>query len=274
MTRDEIIYSAEQFTLESPCNFVSEKVAMKPEYIGMKMFDSPIFAFGSANDELYTKFKDPEVIGSHFLLPTEWLPAAKTVISFFLPYTDRIKVANAFDYSWPAREWLHGRVEGQFFVKELTIHICMLLAETGYLGVAPSLDLRIRTGKPLGSDETTQDAFTSNWSERHAAFACGLGTFGLSKGLITAKGVCGRFGSVLTDLELEYDKRSYSGIDDYCTNCGACILNCPVKAISSEGKDDLSCSDFLDKVHSKHKPWYGCGKCQVGVPCESEAPGA
>jgi epoxyqueuosine reductase QueG len=207
------------------------------------------------------------------MLPEEWLPAAKTVISFFLPYTDRIKAANARNYDWPADEWLHGRIEGQLFVKELTVYICKLLSDVGYESLAPSLDPRIKTGKPMGSDEYTQNAFTANWSERHAAYACGLGTFGLSKGLITEKGVCGRFGSVLTALDLDKDKRRYDGVDDYCTRCGACISNCPADAISMEGKDDTLCSVFLDKVFEKHDPWYGCGKCQVGVPCEGDAPG-
>lgn len=34
-------------------------------------------------------------------------------------------------------------------------------------------------------------SFTSVWSERHVAYVCGLGTFGLSRGLITEKGQCG-----------------------------------------------------------------------------------
>lgn len=35
----------------------------------------------------------------------------------------------------------------------------------------------------------SEKTFGSNWSERHAAYVCGLGTFGLSKGLITDKGM-------------------------------------------------------------------------------------
>ena len=36
----------------------------------------------------------------------------------------------------------------------------------------------------------------STWSERHVAYVSGLGTFGLSGGLITAKGQAVRLGSV------------------------------------------------------------------------------
>jgi len=114
---------------------------------------------------------------------------------------------------------------------------------------------------------------TSNWSERHITYACGLGTFGLSKGIITKKGVSGRLGSILTDLDLPKDKRGYKDIYEYCTMCGLCIDRCPAHAISIEDrKNSSSCSNFLNKVMEKHNPRYGCGKCQVSVPCESEIP--
>ncbi len=55
--------------------------------------------------------------------------------------------------------------------------------------------------------------------------------------------------------------------------CRACIRNCPVDAISTEnGKDHKKCTSFQDLTAEKFKPRYGCGKCQVGVPCESRIP--
>lgn len=55
--------------------------------------------------------------------------------------------------------------------------------------------------------------------------------------------------------------------------CGACVKNCPVDAISlEEGKDHKICCDFLDITGKKFKPRYGCGKCQVSVPCQSSIP--
>ena len=193
MDKNEIITRVIRFTHESPGNYVSEEAALRSDYVGMKMFDSPIMAFGSADDAIYQKYLSPDVIGDHFITPTEWLAGAKTVISCFLPYTERIKSANAADYCWPAGEWLHGRFEGQLFIKELTLHLQKILKDAGYKSVAPSLDPRYKMGNQVTK-------YTSNWSERHAAFACGLGTFGLSKGIITEKGMCGRLCSVITEL--------------------------------------------------------------------------
>lgn len=116
--------------------------------------------------------------------------------------------------------------------------------------------------------------FGSNWSERHAAYVCGLGTFGLSKGLITEKGMAGRFASIIIDTEMIPDKRAYAGIYDYCTMCGACVRRCPAGAISKEnGKNHNICNEWLQKMGKKYAPRYGCGLCQTKVPCESRIPG-
>ncbi|MCL2703192.1 MAG: 4Fe-4S binding protein [Defluviitaleaceae bacterium] len=266
MIKDDIITLAEKFIENSPNNYITEEIALHPRCAGMKIYEAPIFAFGSADDGLYNEYKSFDVIGSHFLSPAEWLRNAKTVISFFLPYTEKIKTANSLDCQWPADEWLHGRYEGQILLKQLLEYIVKFLSEAGFKSIAPSNDQRFRTG-----DENIK--FTSNWSERHVAYACGLGTFGLSKGIITKKGMSGRLGSVLTELDLPKDSRDYNDIYEYCAMCGICIDRCPVHAISFEdGKNHPICGDFLGEVMEKQKPRYGCGKCQAGVPCESGIP--
>jgi epoxyqueuosine reductase QueG len=85
--------------------------------------------------------------------------------------------------------------------------------------------------------------------------------------------MAGRIGSVVTSLELEATPKKYSGLEDYCIKCGKCIKNCPVGALSFNGeKNDGLCLAMLDKVEDEHAPYYGCGKCQVAVPCESANP--
>jgi len=85
--------------------------------------------------------------------------------------------------------------------------------------------------------------------------------------------VAGRFGSIVTELSLPPDSREYEDIYEYCSMCGKCVKNCPVNAISLEnGKNHQLCSEFQNITAEKCKPRYGCGKCQVGVPCESGIP--
>jgi epoxyqueuosine reductase QueG len=255
-------------------NYVAEQLALEPGLAGLRLFAEPLVGFASATDDYFTKLKGADVIGNHFLLPLEWNTEAKTVISIFFPFTQRIKDSNKRDPGWPSMEWLHGRIEGQSFIVELCQHIRLYLEEHGCKTVVPCADKRFSSRSPLTTDMQSQKYYTSNWSERHVAYICGLGTFGLSKGLITSKGIAGRFGSLITSGYFEPDRRGYTGIYEYCNSCGKCAKNCPAHAITIEqGKTHAPCSAFLQLTEKKHRPWYGCGKCQVNVSCENGIPG-
>ena len=261
--------------ISSPDNFLKKEEALKPGLEGMRIFDEPLFGYAAADDPFFAEAKKPEIIGVHFMAPDEWFSGAKTVISVFLPFSTQVREANRLDMTWPAYEWLHGRIEGQAFQVKICRFVGDLLEKEGFAALSPMIDSRLSSKSSLTSDKTEQGFYTTNWSERHAAFAAGLGTFGLSKGLITRKGVAGRYLSVITSAFFEPTERPYKGVYDYCILCGACAANCPVGAISKEnGKLHHPCSTFLDTVKAKHAPYYGCGKCQVKVPCEDKAPGA
>jgi len=274
MDKKDIMESGTNFVRDSEYNRISEKDSITKQVSGMKIYDDPIFAFGSSDDEYFALLKKPSAIGEHFVLPTEWLPEAKTVISFFLPFSQDVKKGNGKDLLWPSEEWLHGRYEGQAMLNKLCVHLKAELESAGYRSIAPSLDEKFWSVDGFMSNTAHAGlSYTSNWSERHVAFVCGLGTFGLSKGLITRKGICGRFGSIITELRLPPDKREYTELYENCIRCGACGRNCPAGAISLEsGKNHAVCSRFLSETLQKHKPRYGCGKCQVAVPCESAIP--
>ncbi|WP_297419811.1 4Fe-4S binding protein [Clostridium sp.] len=270
MNKEYLIKIASDFVKNSKDNYITAEIAISETVVGMKIFETPIFAFGASDDGYFTLLKKSSVVGEHFLLPKEWLPQSKTVISFFLPFSETIKKGNRREKSWPSEEWLHGRIEGQSFINKLCIYLKSELIRDGYNSVVPALDERFWANEYSSHQEMS---FTSNWSERHVAFVCGLGTFGLSKGLITSKGMAGRFGSIITELYLTPNKREYENVYEYCSMCGACVKKCPVNAISMEnGKNHTICSKFLNKTAEKYKPRLGCGKCQIGVPCESGIP--
>ena len=260
MSPEELVSRSCEYTSTSVGNFIGGRVAISEELAGVRIFEPPIFGFGSPDDLLFEKFT--LVVSEKFIKPRQWLGSAKTVVSFFLPYSQAVRKSNAKDFSWPSVLWLHARYEGQMFVLELARYLCGLF---GAKSVIPAVDEKFKTGD-------SNSRFTSNWSERHVAYACGLGTFGMSKGLITEKGICGRFGSIITEQDFPKTSRNYVGVYDYCNSCKNCVTNCPVGAISDEGKNDLLCSSFLDKTFEKHSPRYACGKCQVGVSCESSIP--
>ncbi len=262
---------AASFVAQAPGNVITDKSAINREVAGLRLFSEPVLGFASAKDPVFSRLQDEGIVGPHFATPDSWVQGARSVISFFLPFSETVRSGNASVAYWPSAEWLHARYEGQMLVNALAAHICESLKSQGYESLVPSSDVRFFSRGKSSADEVP--AFTSNWSERHVAYVCGLGTFGLSKGLITRHGVAGRFGSVVTALELEPDTRPYTRYDEYCSLCGDCVVNCPVGAITLEaGKDHLICSEFLDEVRARFSPRYGCGKCQVGVACESAAP--
>lgn len=265
---------AAAFLLEHPENRVAPEDAMREDLIGMQLYDAPVFAVASAADPLFASLKGPQVVHPDYRLPAEWLPEAVSVLSFFVPFTARVRKANAADDRQPADEWLHARYEGEILLKKLRCFLRDTLTQAGYPSVAPLHDDRYAMLAP----------YAPNWSERHTGYVCGLGTFSMSKGLITEKGVAGRIGSVVTACPLAVTRRAYVGVYERCIRCGACAGHCPVRAIDAtrrmdEAKQHPPCDAFLAHVQSRPprgqsgRQRYGCGKCQVGVPCEDRIPG-
>lgn len=190
----------------------------------IQLFEAPIFGFASAADPLFDEFQKLQVIGPHFLKPSQWLDDACSVISFFLPFTPEVRQSNGAGQAMPGEGWLYGRVEGQQFVNALSRALADLIREQGGKAEVPAVSERFHTvSEPDGSGLS----FTSNWSERHVAYACGLGTFGLSKGIITEKGMAGRLGSIVTNIPFAPTPRAYTQVYGYCTGCGLCQTNMP-----------------------------------------------
>ena len=241
---------------------------------GLVMFEEPVFGVSAADDPLYIEYKKAGVIGDMFMAPEEWLPGAKSVVSFFLPFTQRVRASNPGDPGNTSPEWLHARIEGQAFLNGFMRTIKEYFESKGFAACVPTLDERFGLQfEPLAGDDPEGVHINSRWSERHAAYVSGLGTFCLSRGLISSKGVAGRDGSVIVTKTIRPDARPYSGIYDYCIRCGACIARCPANAISLEhGKNHKLCRTWVDQSKQTYAPRYGCGKCQVGVPCEHGIP--
>jgi hypothetical protein len=87
MRLDDLAAAAASFVGESPLNRV-------PDLGGLQIFDPPLVGAAAADDPLFATLKTPEAIGPHHLSPTEWLPGARTVVSYFLPFTATVRQAN------------------------------------------------------------------------------------------------------------------------------------------------------------------------------------
>ncbi len=247
---------------------------------GNKYFDRPLVGFSSANDTLYRQFK--RIIGAYHMTPAqvfkkEFTTKLKegTVISWVLPFNQEVRKSNRTQSKFPSREWAHGRYYGEMVNNRLREYIPTLLSQHGQKGIAP-----MKSESWQRFDETI--GHTSNWSERHAAFVSGLGTFSLSDGLITPAGVAHRCGNVVTDLVLAPSPRDYSTPYEYCLyfargECGECIKRCPGNAINKVRHDKKACSNYINTFESDLNEKYqvgtsGCGLCQTKVACEHKIP--
>ena len=244
-------------------------------------FDEPLTAVASAGDPLFQQFKT--IIGDHYWTPDEALQfvrpgaKAKSVFVWILPVNEQIRNTNRMEKSGPSRVWAAMRSFGEICNDNMRRQMCRLLEQAGYTAIAPHLE-QVKQGLDIFGM-----GFTSNWSERHVAFTAGLGTFGLSAGLITERGIAMRIGSIVTDLELPATERSY-GNDPYawCTRCGACIRRCPAQAIGKDPADrdkKKCCGYIMQNVAPGRENTFGwmdlslgCGLCQTDVPCEFKRP--
>jgi ferredoxin len=251
-----------------------------------KAFEKSLVGFSGGDDPLYDAYKDH--VGPFYLTPWEIFaitfrdlsvkPEELTIISWILPQTEATKADNRKEDFYPSERWARARIFGEEVNKKLREHVVTSMESEGFQAVAPSLtpQFSIRISPKYG--------LASTWSERHAAYASGLGTFGLCDGLITPVGKAMRTASVVARIQVPPTPRPYTDHHEYCLFftkgiCGVCIKRCPVEAITEAGKDKPTCRGHLfpvtqDYVTSEYGfDGYGCGLCQTKVPCESKIPG-
>jgi epoxyqueuosine reductase len=255
-------------------------------------FDEPLVGFASGNDVLFSDYKT--LIGSFHLTPRELITAALkekgrglllseveqiSVVSWVLPVAEDVRKSNRLEDRFPSRLWTYTREYGEILNQALRRHVAGFLENTGYLAVVPL------GSPPYRSFRDERIGWGSSWSERHVAYACGLGTFSLNDGLITPKGMAMRVGSVVTLLKLTPSERVHQNPRENCLSfrgekCGKCIPRCPAGAISEKGHDKDKCNEYISSEPLKAKrrayglenPPTACGLCQTGVPCEFRIP--
>ncbi|MDR1204496.1 MAG: epoxyqueuosine reductase, partial [Peptococcaceae bacterium] len=214
----------------------------------MRFYKPPLLAYGSASDDGFKKLKEPGVVGAHHMLPSDWIPDAKTVISIFMPFSDRVIQSNIKDPVIPSMEWRYARIDGQQHLLSTGALVRDALTASGHQAVMPQADDRY-WAKVRDDGDRSRPLYSSNWSERHVAFVTGLGTFGLMTNIISKAGSCGRLISVVTDWETAPDEKDYAGMYDYCSKCKVCFLSCPGEAFGEDGKKSImKCQAFIGKM--------------------------
>ena len=284
--------------MDDPAQFISQQIKRfvgdspdnrLPFIDNYVMWDEPLIGFADGDDPIFQEYKviisethltPREVLAKAYDTNPQNLPPQLSVISWILPAVEETRRANRKEVYTPSRLWSHTRWYGEQFNVKLRRYMVNQLAETGYLATAPFL-------QPFFKTYSNEKGPYSNWSERHIAYAAGLGTFSLSDGLITERGIAHRCGSVVTDLALP--KSPMKTLDPYSNclffrgvNCRACIKRCPTGAITEEGHDKIKCQQYqrdfgyndeaLKDGYDNDTSVSGCGLCQTKVPCEFQNP--
>ncbi len=250
-----------------------------------KAWGEPLVGYSRGDDPLYQEFKQD--IGSFYLTPIELFkktyPEADIaqsdlfIISWILPQTEATKIDQRNTNYFPSERWIRSRKFGEEFNQKLRAYVESLFQIKGKKAVAP-------LNSPFYSQKVSpRYGRASTWSERHAAYVSGLGTFGLCDGLITPLGKAVRFGSVITNMPFPTSTRPYEDFHAHCLyhskgTCKKCVDRCPVGALSEDGHDKEKC---WNHVHEVNGPYikkemkleaFGCGLCQTDVSCESGIP--
>jgi len=258
-----------------------------------RIFDEPLVGFTDGNDTIFQDYKT--IIGDFHLTPRQALERYLRnqgsegqdqldnigVISWVLPISRETRLSLRRESLVPSLRWNHTRWHGQDFIYELSGHLVSLLAELGHHAIAPE----IADGYEI---RELSNGLASNWSQRHIAYAAGLGTFSLNDGFITPRGIALRCGSVVTDVAFPLGSRTYENHLANCLfyrdgSCRRCIERCPAGAISERGHDKKRCREFLfvdqkaairelGREEGYVGRYLGCGLCQTKVPCEAGIP--
>ncbi len=300
----------------------SELNRLPAEYGGHRIFEAPTIGVSAGNDPMIGKFK--QVIAPAHLTPAEmwsksasarrgfrefqplgrpvpdagaWtdlteLSARLKVLSIVFPYTRDILVDGSRStrrtpLAGLALNWAHA------FHTEVYEKTARFFVGSGHRVMVPQHSrfhsVLLRFSNPH---------VVSAWSERHYAFAAGLGTFGLAEHLITEHGCNVRLASFITDAPLGVTPRPSDDPFANCLfyakgTCAKCVARCPNGALSKGVHRKLRCELIRQResarVRTEIKPFLksikrrflyvpveerpiGCGLCQYDVPCMDKNP--
>jgi ferredoxin len=300
----------------------SELNRLPAEYGGHRIFKAPSIGVTAGNDPIIGRFK--EVVASAHLTPAEmWSKSARArrgpradqpfgrpkpdagtwtdlaalsakikVLSVVFPYTRNIledgsRSKRRTPLTGLALNWAHA------FHTDVYEQTAQFFVENGHRILVPQ---QSRFHSVLLKSSSPR--LVSAWSERHYAFAAGLGTFGLAGHLITEHGCNVRLASFITDAPLSVTPRFTDDPFANCLHyargtCAECATRCPSRALTRDSHNKLLCelirqkesarvrreiAPFLKPITRRflHVPVkehpIGCAICQYDVPCMDRNP--
>jgi epoxyqueuosine reductase QueG len=269
-----------------------------PDYNNEPAIAEPVIGFADGRDPIFQEYKKKSIIGDFHLTPEEALvtylerqqktakenrPAAISVISVAFTSARNTRMSNQPNAAMASLRWsyAYGRAFG--LMSETLSQVVSLLEAGSYQAVAPVCT------RPMSITISPDGLPYTDWSEKHAAYAAGLGTFGLNTGIITTAGLPVQLGSLITDLALTPTPREYDNYRAYCLHyrddsCQLCAKRCPSGAVNTRAFEGKKCLFYTQndlpkinrELHGESKPDSHpmCALCQIKLPCETGIPRA
>ena len=238
---------------------------------------TPLVGFADAKSPAWAELR--RIAHPEHVMPQEVLSGATVVISYFLPFSPWLEEGNRAP-GLSSSSWAQAYEVTNALFPQLNRALIQLLAERGF-----------RAAVPAEAGAFDWEKLMARWSQRHAARLAGLGTFGLNNMLITEAGCCGRFASLVTDLDAAPDAPVAEESCLFRRNgtCGVCAGRCANGALTRQGFERQKCF-YACKENAKVYHQFGnsyadapgqppagsgsevCGKCLTGLPCTLKRP--
>ena len=227
-----------------------------------QIWREPIVRFADANHPGFAQLK--QIVDPRHHVPTDFLPEAKTVISWFLPFAQDLAQSN-----------LEGRLSSARWADAYLVTNEMATWINGQLVAYIQNELDADAAIPADAGMISMENPRSRWSQRHVAYLAGQGTFGLNNMLISDAGSVGRYFSLVTTLNVVPDTPV---VRERCLwkqdgSCGLCVRRCDAQALTTEGFDRFKCLERCLENMQKYPGADVCGKCTVELPCSYGIPG-
>lgn len=253
-------------------------------WAGLKKFcDPPIFAVQRAEHPAFAELArlipghatPCSLLKNRVSTSGEW-----SVVSLAFPSREWIVRESALVSGFPPKSWFEGKVAAMNGMASFAACLVAVLRADGVETLNPPSP---GDGVFVARLNESGARYDTTWSERHVAYATGLGTFGLHGAIITDAGCVHRLKSLLIRARFdEFDSVNEHPFGNclYCMKktCGACIGRCPTGAVSEQGHDPVACEEHAKGRNSQRvRDEYGldvpgCALCMNGIPCSRRNP--
>lgn len=240
--------------------------AFRREHRLPPLWRRPLIGFAPADHPGFPRLR--QIVLPDHALPEDILPGARGVVVCFLPFSLEVIQSNR-DGRYASPLWVTAYQRSSQVLLPVGRRLQALLEGEGF-----------QAALPQDTSYAAPGVYKSRWSHRHIAYLAGMGTFGKHNLLITSKGCCGYYTSLVASLPLTGDPIPrepacllYQGKD-----CGLCIRRCVGGALTKEGFCREQCYEMcmenqpVQQSRGLPLPRDACGKCAVCLPCSFALP--